>query len=114
MEAVEEQPVTLGSQQFIDRLNLLCHREIAKRLAREPERVLSIARSNLARWLKAHEGSNTAQALEEWQTLLDSLTVPELIKLITQDSDEGATASFIHAFHRPPVTRRTKGNIRRL
>lgn len=89
MEAVEEQPVTLGSQQFIDRLNLLCHREIAKRLAREPERVLSIARSNLARWLKAHEGSNTAQALEEWQTLLDSLTVPELIKLITQDSDEG-------------------------
>ena len=79
----------LGSQQFIDRLNLLCHREIAKRLAREPERVLSIARGNLARWLKVHEGSNASRALEEWLTLLETLTIPQLIELITEDSDEG-------------------------
>ncbi len=90
MEAVAEQPVMLGSQQFIDRLNLLCHREIAKRLAREPERVLSIARSNLARWLKAHErGSAEARCLEEWEQLLATRAVAQIIAIITQDSDEG-------------------------
>lgn len=90
METVAEKPVMFGSQQFIDRLNLLMHREIAQRLAREPERVLSIARSNLARWLKAHErGSSEARCLEEWEQILETRTIAQIIDIITQNTDEG-------------------------
>jgi hypothetical protein len=67
METAAEQPVVFGSQQFIDRVNLLCHCEIAKRLAREPERVLGVARETLAR------------CLEEWEELIETRAAAQII-----------------------------------
>lgn len=89
VETNEEKKLVFGSQQYIDYLALLYHREIAKRLRKEPEAVLNQARDNLRRWLKIHEGTNTVRALEEWQELIDALSVSELIAVIIEDSDEG-------------------------
>ena len=50
----------------------------------KPNEVLQIARNNLNRWLK-----NENSALREWQKILETNTPEEIIKLITQDTDEG-------------------------
>lgn len=65
------------------------HREVASRLLNTPETVIERARNNLKRWMAAHEGTGSARALEEWQALLDTKTVQELIEIIIEDSDEG-------------------------
>ena len=85
-----EQGIALDSHQFIDFLNLAYHREVAARLLAHPEAVLNRARNNLQRWLAAyHPGESDARCFEEWQRLLATQTVPELIAIITEDSDEG-------------------------
>lgn len=85
-----EQSSPIGSHQFIDKLVLAYHREIAARLLASPDEVLSRARNNLKRWLAAHEpGSAEARCLEEWQRLLETKSVDELVAIITEDSDEG-------------------------
>ena len=89
MAKILEQVATLGSHQFLDRLALAYHYAIAARLIAAPEEVLSVARDNLRRWMKIHAESSTAYALEEWQHLIDTRTVSELIAIITEDSDEG-------------------------
>jgi hypothetical protein len=83
------QAVPIDSHQFLDRLNLMYHLEIAKRLLAEPGPVLNRARSNIERWKPAHAGTFSAHALEEWRILLDTKSVPELVAIITEDSDEG-------------------------
>jgi hypothetical protein len=87
--ADRERPSPLGSHQFPDKLALAYHREIAARLLADPEMVLNRARSNLKRWMTVHAGTGTARALEEWQALLETRTIPELVALMTEDSDEG-------------------------
>lgn len=79
----------IGSQQAIDALSLDYHREVAGRLLSAPETVLDRARNNLKRWMTVHEGTGSASALAEWQSLLDTKTVQELIEIIIEDSDEG-------------------------
>ncbi len=82
--------IPIDSHQFIDFVNLAYHREVAARLLANPEAVLERARNNLRRWLLAYEpGEPDAQCFEEWQSLLETKTVPELMAIITQDSDEG-------------------------
>lgn len=90
VEANKEKEIVFGSQQYIDYLSLMYHREIAEHLRREPERILNIARDNLRRWLASHErGSAEARCFEEWEHLLDTCSVDKLIAIITEDSDEG-------------------------
>lgn len=79
----------IGTHQFLDQLALVYHREIAARLISSPAEVIGLARENLSRWIQVHEGTGTVYALKEWQTLLDTKTVPELVAIITEDSDEG-------------------------
>lgn len=74
----------LRQENFIDLFNLTLHRAVAEKLRREPENVLQIARGNLEKWLK-----NKNPALLEWQTILDAETPEKIIKLISQDTDEG-------------------------
>lgn len=85
---MKEKP-PIGSQQEIDELVLEYHRLIADRLQADPESVLEHARSNLERWMAAHQGTGSAYALEEWQQLLNNKTTQELIRLITEESDRG-------------------------
>ena len=56
---------------------------------REAE-VLQTARNNLERWLKSESFAGSERfALLEWQKILDDSTAEEIIKIITQDTDEG-------------------------
>jgi hypothetical protein len=90
MSQPREQIIALDSHQFIDFLNLAYHREVAARLLADPAAVLKRARNNLQRWLAAYQpGEPDARCLEEWQSLLATRTVPELIAILTEDSDEG-------------------------
>lgn len=90
MKQSRKQAIPLDSHQFIDFLNLAYHREVAARLLANPEAVLERARNNLQRWLAAYQPREPdARCFEEWQHLLESRTVPELIAIITEESDEG-------------------------
>ncbi len=52
--------------------------------------VLQIARNNLERWLKSESFAGSERfALLEWKSILDNSTAEEIIKIITQDTDEG-------------------------
>lgn len=83
------QPVPQDSHQFLDRYNLLYHIEVARRLRANPQAILARARQNLERWLPAHANSFSEHALQEWRGLLEQLSLAELTKLMTEDSDEG-------------------------
>lgn len=69
-----------------DAEKLAFHRRIAERLQEEPERVLRIARENVARW----QASGGPQPYyEEWDELLRTKSVSELIALVTAENEEG-------------------------
>ena len=69
---------------FVDLFNLMLHRAVAERLRKSPESVLQIARNNLQNWLK-----NDEYALVEWQDILETKTPEQIIKIISEDTDEG-------------------------
>ncbi len=62
----------------------MLHTSVAEKLRLNPNEVLQIARDNLKRWLK-----NENPALLEWQEILEIHSPAEIIKIITQDTDEG-------------------------
>ena len=74
----------LRQENFTDLFNLMLHRAVAEKLRREPEKVLEIARDNLKKWLK-----DKIPALLEWQNILDTEPPEKIIKIISQDTDEG-------------------------
>ena len=53
MDAIETFP-PIGSQQFLDQLALVYHREIAARLIASPVEVIGLAREDLRRWIQLH------------------------------------------------------------
>lgn len=69
---------------FVDLFGLMLHRAVAEKLRQNPTEVLQIARSNLNRWLK-----DKHSALLEWQKIIETCTPEEIIKIISQDTDEG-------------------------
>lgn len=76
----------LASQFFLDEFSLRLHREIAERLRRNPNEILHIAKENLNRWLAAQ---GDVAALLEWKNLLENVASERLIKIITQETEEG-------------------------
>ncbi len=90
MTTIPDNIAPLGTHRFLDQLNLGYHRLVAARLLADPDAVINQARGNLRRWLADYEpGSGDARAFEEWQHLLETLTVPELANILIEDSDEG-------------------------
>lgn len=69
---------------FVDLFNLMLHCAVAEKLRQNPEFVLQTARNNLKNWLK-----DKNPALLEWQNILETKTTEEIIKIISQDTDEG-------------------------
>jgi hypothetical protein len=67
----------MRSHQWIDERSLALHEAVAARLEAQPQ-LLEVARGNLKRWLAARP----AAALREWQRLLDSLPLPQLLQLL--------------------------------
>lgn len=68
-----------------DAERLRLHRAIARLLLDDPDRVLAIARANLARWLAAYD----APYYQEWDELLRTRSVQEIAGLIVEDSESG-------------------------
>ncbi|HMV48826.1 MAG TPA: hypothetical protein PLD20_19125 [Blastocatellia bacterium] len=90
MASIPDNIAPLGTHRFLDQLNLGYHRLVAAHLLADPDAVINQARSNLRRWLADYEpGSGDARAFEEWQHLLETLSVSELAKILIEDSDEG-------------------------
>ncbi len=75
---------TIRQNNFVDLFSLALHLAVAEKLRRNPQDVLRIARNNLARWSK-----NKNSALLEWQNILEIKTPEEIVKIITEDTDEG-------------------------
>ncbi len=74
----------------VDLFSLLLHRIVAEKMRLNEAKVLQIARNNLERWLKSESFAGSERfALLEWQKILDDSTTEEIIKIITQDTDEG-------------------------
>ena|GEM_PF-898256 len=90
MDSMAEQSDLIGSHLFLDRLALAFHLAAAARLLLSPESVLAQATDNLKRWLAMQDPeSGAAQSLREWQVLIDRCSTSELIRVMTEDSDEG-------------------------
>jgi excisionase family DNA binding protein len=51
--------------------SLWLNRAVAAQLAQDPERVLGLARENLARFRRIHEGRSAEQWLKRWEWILD-------------------------------------------
>ena len=73
----------MRSHQWIDERSLALHEAVAARLEAEPQ-LLEVARANLKRWLTA----SPAAPLREWQRLLDTLALPQLLQLLRSPEEE--------------------------
>jgi len=85
VEAAAPEP---WSHPWHDQLGLLYHRAIAEKIRREPG-LVEIARGNLRRWLSAEPHAQPSQARREWEQILASQDLPEIIRIMTDPSEEG-------------------------
>ncbi len=82
--------MNLPPNNFIDLFNLMLHRAVAEKLRQDAKAVLQIARNNLNRWLTSESfAGSECFALLEWKEILETHMPEEIIKIITQDTDEG-------------------------
>ena len=73
----------------VDRRSLALHAEVAARLRAQPS-LLRIARENLERWRRRREdGDPAASAIQEWQEILDTLSLDDLCDLLMEQSERG-------------------------
>ena len=75
----------MRSHEWIDARSLALHEAVAAKLEAQPA-LLEVARTNLKRWLAVRP----AAPLREWQRLLDTLPLPQLLRLL-RSPDEEAT-----------------------
>jgi hypothetical protein len=76
------------SHPWHDQFGLLYHRAIAEKIRRQPS-LLHIAKDNLRRWMAAEPEATPSQARREWQLILDSNDLSEIIRLMIDPSEEG-------------------------
>jgi hypothetical protein len=76
------------SHPWHDQLGLLYHRAITDKLRRQPA-LLEVAKENLRRWIAAEPDTTPSQARREWQRILDTETLEEIIRLMTDPTEEG-------------------------
>jgi len=75
----------MRSHEWIDERSLALHQAVAAKLEAQPE-LLVVAHQNLQRWLS----TGRSAAWEDWERLLKSLSMPELLALL-RARDERAT-----------------------
>jgi len=76
------------SHPWHDQFALLYHRAMAEKIRRQPA-LVEIARENLRRWFAAEPGATPSQARREWQRILEGEDVDEIIRLMTDPTEEG-------------------------
>ncbi len=75
----------MRSHVWIDERSLALHEAVAVKLEADPQ-LLEVARANLKRWLAAGDQA----PLREWQHLLDTLPLPQLLQLLRSRDERAA------------------------
>ena len=83
------------SHQWIDFVDLMAHRAIARKIRREPK-LFSRARRNIARWEKARRAC--PPPLREWKEILRNNDMATVLRLITRADEEGDRLRSISPF----------------
>ena len=79
----------LMGHDLIDRRSLELNRLVAEKIRRQPELMDSV-RSRLERTLRESRLSESSKdALREWQIILSTHSLNEVLEILTEDSDEG-------------------------
>jgi hypothetical protein len=68
---------------WIDERSRALHAKVAEKLRERPS-LLTVAEDNLGRWERLRERD---PAVEEWKTLLETTPLPELLRLLTEESE---------------------------
>lgn len=76
------------SHPWHDELGLRYHRAIAEKICHQPA-LLALAKENLRRWLAAEPEVPPSKARQEWRHILDQEGLEEIIRLMTDPSEEG-------------------------
>lgn len=71
-----------------DNFALELHRRIAEKLRQNPA-LLEIARLNMTRWLSTDRSWSYRQAMGEWQEMIETLSLEDLIAEMLREDDEG-------------------------
>ena len=74
------------SHQWIDLVDLKMCRSIAMKLRRDPS-LMRIPRANLRHWRK--KLGTWPPALQEWDQIIRTNPLPRVLRILTQDNDEG-------------------------
>lgn len=75
-----------GSHQWIDLVDLKMCRRIAQKVRRDPA-LMRIPRENLRRWRR--KLGYFAPAHREWELILEQNPMERVLKILTQNNDEG-------------------------
>ena len=79
----------LMGHDLIDRRSLELNRLVAEKMRRQPE-LMDLVRSRLERTLSESRLSESSKdALREWQIILSTHSLNEVLEILTEDSDEG-------------------------
>jgi hypothetical protein len=81
--------------EILDQIKLAQHRLIAKKLQENPERILSLARRNLHRFIKGRSAPATSLWLE-WRSILEQDSIDRIVAVMmakTQKATELRQAS---------------------
>lgn len=74
---------------LIDRRSLALNKFVAEKIRQQPE-LMDLVRNKLERLLKeARLSESSKDALREWQTILSTHSLHEVLKILTEDSNEG-------------------------
>ena len=76
------------SHPWHDQLGLFYRRAIAEKLSRQPE-LLKVAIDNLIRWRDLEPSEQPSKARSQWQLLLESQDLPQIIAKMADPSEEG-------------------------
>ena len=74
------------SHQWIDLVDLMAHRAMARKIRRQPA-LFNRAARNIARWEKSNRGCPAP--LREWKQILSENKMGQVLRLMTRSDEEG-------------------------
>lgn len=86
MRKVARRLPPVRSHQWIDYVDLMAHRAMARKIRRQPK-LFSRARRNITRWEKSNRGC--PQPLQEWKRILRENNLATVLRIMTRADEEG-------------------------
>jgi hypothetical protein len=75
------------THQTLDQIKLSQHKLIARKLRENPQRILSLARRNLHRYIKGRPAPATS-LWRDWRTILEQNSVEQIISVMTAKTEK--------------------------